>query len=67
MTARKTAVSTGLANVFCTVCCSNAPAMPTGIVARTIIQASFWSTVSIRRRAIEVQKPTTIRSQSRQK
>ena len=66
-TARKIAVSTGLANVSCTVCWSSAPAMPTGIVAKMIIQASFWSAVSIRRRAIEVKNPPTIRSQSRQK
>ena len=66
-TARKIAVSTGLANVSCTVCWSSAPAMPTGIVAKMIIQASFWSAVSIRRCAIEVKNPATIRSQSRQK
>jgi hypothetical protein len=53
--------------MFCTVCWSSAPTMPIGIVARTIIQASCWSTVSIRRRAIEVKKPMMIRSQSRQK
>ena len=41
--------------------------MPTGIVAKMIIQASFWSAVSIRRCAIEVKNPPTIRSQSRQK
>ena len=67
MTARNTAVSTGLANVFCTVCWSSAPTMPTGMVAMMIIQASFWSAVSIRRCAIEVKKPAMIRSQSRQK
>ncbi len=65
--ARNTAVITGLANVFCTVCCSSAPTMPTGIVARMIIQASRWSTVSIRRSRIEVKNPPTIRTQSRQK
>jgi hypothetical protein len=41
--------------------------MPTGMVAMTIIHASFWSTVSMRRRPIEVKNPPTIRSQSRQK
>jgi len=41
--------------------------MPTGMVAKMIIQASFWSTVSTRRFAIEVKNPMTIRSQSRQK
>ncbi len=67
LTARKIAVSTGLANVFWTVCWSSAPTMPIGMVARTIIQASFSSTVSMRRWAIEVKNPATIRSQSRQK
>ena len=65
--ARNTAVITGLASVLCTVCCSSAPTMPTGIVAKMIIQASRWSTVSTRRSRIEVRNPPAIRSQSRQK
>ncbi len=41
--------------------------MPTGMVARMIIQASLWSSVRTRRSRIEVKKPPMIRIQSRQK
>ena len=41
--------------------------MPTGMVARMIIQASFWSSVCTRRSRSEVKKPPMILIQSRQK
>jgi hypothetical protein len=47
--------------------CSTAPTMPTGIVARMIIQASRSSGVVADRDRSDVKKPRTIRSQSRQK
>jgi hypothetical protein len=67
LTARKTAASSGLANTFVNSCCSAAPTMPTGIVARMIIQASRSSGVVIDRVRSDVKNPRTIRSQSRQK
>ena len=67
LTARKTAASSGLANTFVNSCCSATPTMPTGIVARMIIQASRSSGVVIDRVRSDVKNPRTIRSQSRQK
>jgi hypothetical protein len=67
LTARKVAASSGLANTFTNSCCSVAPTMPTGIVARMIIQASRSSGVVIDRVRSDVKNPRTIRSQSRQK
>ena len=47
--------------------CSTSPTRPTGIVARMIIQASFWSRVCTWRCRIELKNPPMIRTQSRQK
>ncbi len=66
-TAKKAAASSGLANTLVNVFCSAAPTMPTGIVARMIIQASRSSGVVIDRVRSDVKNPRTIRSQSRQK
>ncbi len=60
-------MSSGLANTVVNTFWSNAPAIPTGIVASTIIQARRWSAVTIWRRRTEEMKPRTIRTQSRQK
>jgi len=65
--ARKTAVSSGLANTLMNTFCSNNPTMPTGMVARMIIHASRSSGVETERVRREEMKPRTIRSQSRQK
>ena len=49
------------------VCSNSSPTIPTGMVARMIIQASFWSAVRTPRSRIDVKKPPTILTQSRQK
>ena len=67
MTARKAAASSGLAKTLTNSFCSAAPTMPTGMVARMIIQASRSSGVLTDRLRSEEKKPRTIRSQSRQK
>ena len=67
MIARNTAVSSGLANTLTNTFCSSAPTMPTGIVARMIIQASRSLAVEIERVRSDEKKPRTMRSQSRQK
>jgi hypothetical protein len=41
--------------------------IPTGMVARTMSQASLWSAVTIRRSRTEVRKPPMILIQSRKK
>ena len=70
-------MSSGLLNTVRNVCSSNSPAMPTGIVARMIIQASFWSVSCSSHRRVpgagamacqtEAKKARMIRTQSRQK
>ena len=65
--ARKIAVSSGLANTWVNTFCSATPAMPTGIVARMIIQASRSSGVETDRVRTDEMKPPAMRSQSRQK
>ena len=64
---RKIAARTGLPNSTRNSCSNATPTSPTGIVARMIIQAIFWSTVLISRSRIELKKPPMIRTQSRQK
>ncbi len=49
------------------VCSAARPTMPTGMVARMIIQASRWSEVTTWRSRSEEKNPPMIRSQSRQK
>ena len=75
--ARNSAVSIGLLKYTRKSCSSASPAMPTGMVARMIIQASVWSVSCGAQRlvpgagritcAIEAKKPLMMRSQSRQK
>ena len=57
----------GLPKITRNVCSNSRPTRPTGMVARMIIQASFWSTVRTPRSRIEVKKPPMILIQSRQK
>ena len=57
----------GLAKITRNACSNSRPTTPTGIVARMIIQASFWSSVRTLRSRIEVRKPPMILIQSRQK
>ena len=64
---RKIAARIGLPNSTRNSCSKTRPTSPTGIVARMIIQAIFWSTVTISRSLIELKKPPMIRTQSRQK
>ena len=74
---RNVEVRSGLLKTVRNVCSSASPAMPTGIVARMIIQASLWSVpCSSHRRVpgagatkcqIEAKKARMIRTQSRQK
>ena len=64
---RKIAARIGLPNSTRNSCSNATPTRPTGIVARMIIQAIFWSTVVISRSRIELKKPPMIRTQSRQK
>ncbi len=66
-TARNSAASSGLANTLVNTFCSATPTMPTGIVARMIIQASRSSGVLTDRLRSDEKNPRTIRSQSRQK
>ena len=64
---RKMAARTGLAKITRNSCSANSPTTPTGMVARMIIQASFWSTVVTSRSRIELTKPQKMRTQSFQK
>ena len=67
----------GLLKIVRNVCSSSSPAMPTGIVATMIIQASVWSVPCGSNRLVpgsgamtcrsEPKKAPMIRSQSRQK
>jgi hypothetical protein len=65
--ARKIAARIGTPNSNRNACSNTSPTMPTGIVAAMIIQASFWSVVSISPLRIELTKPLMIRTQSFQK
>ena len=67
LTVRKMAAGIGLPRTVRNVCSSSRPAMPTGMVARMISQASRWSAVLTWRSRSEVANPPAIRSQSRQK
>ena len=64
---RKIAALIGLPNRTRNSCSNSRPTRPTGMVARMIIQASFWSTVATFRSRMELKKPPMIRIQSRQK
>ena len=66
-TARKIPARTGLPKITRNGCSNARPAIPTGMVAKMIIQASLWSPVSTRRSRIEEKKPPMILTQSRQK
>ena len=57
----------GLPKITRNACSNSRPTIPTGMVARMIIQASFWSSVRTRRSRIEVKKPPMILTQSRRK
>ncbi len=57
----------GLPKITRNACSNSRPTTPTGMVARMIIQASFWSSVRTRRSRSEVKKPPMILIQSRQK
>ena len=57
----------GLPKITRNACSNSRPTTPTGMVARMIIQASFWSSVCTRRSRSEVKKPLMILIQSRQK
>jgi hypothetical protein len=67
LTARNTAATIGLPDSNRNGCSATRPTSPTGMVARTIIHASRWSTVSTRRSRMELKNPPMIRTQSRQK
>ena len=67
LTARNTPATMGLPNSTRNGCSATRPTSPTGMVARTIIQASLWSAVSTRRSRIELRNPPMIRTQSRRK
>ncbi len=66
-TARKMPAMIGLPKIPRNACSNSRPTIPTGMVARMIIQASLWSSVRTRRSRIEEQKPPMILIQSRQK
>ena len=57
----------GLPKMTRNACSAARPTRPTGMVARMIIQASFWSRVRTWRYRIELKNPPMIRTQSRQK
>lgn len=65
--ARNTPATMGLPNSTRNGCSAIRPTSPTGMVAKTIIQASLWSAVSTRRSRIELRNPPMIRTQSRRK
>jgi len=77
LSARKIAVGVGLASTVRTGWSRITPAMPTGIVPKMIIHASFCSVCRNSKRPVpgagratwpsELKKPRMIRSQSRQK
>ncbi len=67
LTARNAPATTGLPKITRNGCSATSPTTPTGMVARTIIQASRWSAVSTRRSRTELAKPPAMRTQSRQK
>ena len=61
---RKIAAASGLANSTRNGCSRTSPARPTGIVATTISQASFWSADRISRWAMLVKNPRMTRTQA---
>ena len=64
---RNTPATMGLPKISRNGLSATTPTRPTGMVARMIIQASFWSRVRTWRCRIELKNPPMIRTQSRQK